>query len=286
MDAKIEMMSRDGHLNEEVTALFVDALMQKKKPDVPQEVLEHVDTCPDCKNSIIDIVTFLGNPDATDRKPIKRRKSHPNGKYYVYRGRIAAAITAFAVLLSVYLVFLNNPTLLDTNDSITNQSNQAISNTPQTPGNNQKQNPLSHSTIQPKPTPHSTKRVTRLSPKEQTNHQANAAFQVNPNLENMIGSPVRGSMFEAVTPKNNTIVRPDGNSLDPVRFSWKEPLPIPHTLKIVTNSNREIYRFKVKKDSFVFNDKLEPGLYYWKLENTSELLYVGKFQVGQPDKNN
>jgi hypothetical protein len=89
----------------------------------------------------------------------------------------------------------------------------------------------------------------------------------------MIGSRLRSGLFEALTPKNNSVLT------IPIQFSWKQKFLTPHTLKIVDNMNEVLYQYPVKGNSFEFKQDLEPGLYYWKIENQNELLHVGKFLV-------
>jgi hypothetical protein len=106
-----------------------------------------------------------------------------------------------------------------------------------------------------------------------TAHLPDLQYQVNTNLENMIGSRLRSGLFEALTPKNNSVLT------IPIQFSWKNEFLTPHTLKIVNNMNDLLFQYPVKGNSFEFTGNLQPGLYYWKIESQNELLHVGKFFI-------
>jgi hypothetical protein len=65
----------------------------------------------------------------------------------------------------------------------------------------------------------------------------------------------------------------------PILFVWKTQESGPFTVKILSNTEKVSKSMRVEKSRLLFTGKLNPGLYYWKLECKDELLYVGKFMV-------
>ena len=62
-----------------------------------------------------------------------------------------------------------------------------------------------------------------------------------------------------------------------VSFDWKREGTAALTLSVVDNRGKTIYRTQVDGVPFKLKQSLRPGLYYWKLQDDNELLYVGKF---------
>jgi hypothetical protein len=67
-----------------------------------------------------------------------------------------------------------------------------------------------------------------------------------------------------------------------VHFQWDSTSRPPFTL--VTMSNGGVVREEVTltEPQYTLKERLENGLYYWKLVAEGELLYVGKFLVRRP----
>ncbi|MBK8705205.1 MAG: hypothetical protein IPN33_17645 [Saprospiraceae bacterium] len=92
----------------------------------------------------------------------------------------------------------------------------------------------------------------------------------------MIVSTMRSGGFEVTAPANSdTIARAEA-----LRFAWKNAPEGELTLIILTNKEKEVHRSSVTAANYYsFEAKLTPGLYYWKLEDASDLLHVGKFYI-------
>ena len=272
----------NDHLNDESSALVVEALLQGKMSAVPEDVLSHVEACRECKDSIMEMVAFRGNPDSAGQlkeKLSKRAKARQDWQFY--RGKIAAVFIAAAVLVGAYFFISDNPQLLDWLKSGSRTTNGVQKNQPLiNPANTESTQPGSH-TGEKKLFPGTDNMSNGMSEKTKpaeskpkNGHAQVSRFQVNPNLENMTGSRLRSGGFEVLSPDNGSILQ------FPIHFSWKKDLSEPHSLKIVDNKNSVLYTYSVKGTSFDFNESLPRGLYYWKLESQNELLYVGKFFIG------
>ena len=98
-------------------------------------------------------------------------------------------------------------------------------------------------------------------------------FKVNPNLEYMINSQSRNISIPIISPKNNSTFEKE------IKFSWEPTKNKNLQIKILDNKNNVLLQYSVKKNEFLLKEQLYPGLYYWKLENQSDLLYVGKFYI-------
>lgn len=271
----------DGHANDHALALLADSLVTDEKEyeaadpgaappkEIPGEVLDHVDQCSLCKDKILDVVMFMRNPEAVPAQ-IQPKQATPEKEHFplsmpqrdrtFYTGKIAAVFAACAVMIGAYFLVFNNSSEI------------------------QKLQPTARSTapeIQPIPAvqPDSSQTTTASKPKKAAppSTKKNTAprvtrFDVNPTLENMIGSRLRSGTFEAVTPPDNSIVA------GIIHFSWKKKLEKIHTLKIVNNRNTVLFTYQIDGSAMDIEEDLEPGLYYWKVENDNELLYVGKFR--------
>jgi hypothetical protein len=76
-----------------------------------------------------------------------------------------------------------------------------------------------------------------------------------------------------VSPKNNAVVSQE------ILFEWNVQDGGLVSVTILSNREDVLKNVKLKRSKFFFSGKLNPGLYYWKLEREDELLYVGKFFV-------
>jgi hypothetical protein len=277
MEARQEqvLITDEGHLSDESAALMVEALLHQEITHVPEIILTHVEACRGCKDKIMEVVTFLRSPDsAGELKQKLLKKAKYRQDWHFYRGKIAAVFVVFALLAGVYFFIYKNPSFSSwfLAGPAADQQHQEVrvETTAPTTGTS----PGEKKTV----IDQGIKDVNEIKAnvgKRKNGHSAVSRYRVNPNLENMIGSRVRSGLFEVLGPGNGSVIK------EPIRFSWKKPLLSPHTLKIVNNKNQVLYTYTVQGNWFDFNETLVPGLYYWKLENQNELLYVGKFFIGR-----
>lgn len=266
------------HVSDHMLALLADSLVMDENgappPEVPGDVLDHVDTCNQCKDKIMDVVLFMRNPEATPAQPAKPSTplkplkpvtdtfplTVPQRDRSFFTGKIAAVFVACAVMVGAYFLVFNDPNQVKKLNGNSGIGTQEVS---------QELGEIQADAVKPAE-PVSTKKASRTAAKKNT-VQRIGTFDVNPTLENMIGSRLRSGTFEAVTPPDNSEV--DGI----IHFSWKKKLEKVLTLNIVDNRNRVLYTYRVDGPAIDVEEDLKPGLYYWKVENENELLYVGKF---------
>ena len=259
MNSKNNELFYRGHLNDYSTALYVDSLLDDDKSNLTEEIFLHVQECPACKNNILDIFLFSKNPESTpvDKLPqflldIKiKQKKQPGTSSFAFR--IAAMFIIAVLFLGIYFIIfkknsINNKTSMNTKNEIRLEQKNFTEK-----GSEEE-------------TEHDSKSRTKLESRESN-------FKSNQNLEYMIGSQSRSRDINVISPKNYTDV--EGK----IFFRWESFEKKILQLKILNNKNRILFEFSVDGNSFIFKENLNPGLYYWKLEDQKELLYVGKFIV-------
>lgn len=241
------------HLTEEGVALYVDALLLQRVEELPSSLRNHVENCLECEIQIMGVYEL-----SKKVTPIAAYKPHPyfdrNNKgnkiyepvtrYGVYSYRIAAAVGGAALLAAGYYAL--------------------ISGSAKTPVTALQQNTPPQQTV-------------TEQPKTNTAAQENALlladnFSVSPNLEDLVHGEFRSTTVEVTSPSMEQKLN------KPIVFQWND-INEPVTIKILTNKERQIVSSAVKGNSYTYKKKLEPGLYYWKLETDKDLLHVGKFLV-------
>lgn len=265
-----DIFPENVHISDDAAALTADAIVHGQISTVPEQILTHVEHCVECKDKIIDVVMILRNPDLEKDIMITTEKNRRK-KIFYYPMRIAAIFTVFALMLSAYFFITTHPKAFHnavTDSQNYETKNQGISNTSNlsTNGSYNTNNENAPTLIQ----------KDNFRENLATLEERQSSFKVNPNLENMIGSQLRGNVPEVLSPLNNEIVK------CPIRFSWKKELVTPIILEIVNNKNKILFSFSVKGSYFDFNNELPKGLYYWKLVSKNESIFVGKFFIGQP----
>jgi hypothetical protein len=277
MEAKQEhvLVTAEGHLSDEAAALMVEALLRQEITHVPEIILTHVEACRGCKDKIMEVVTFLRNPDsAGELKQKLLKKAKYRRDWHFYRGKIAAVFVVFALLAGVYFFIYKDPSFITRflAGPAANKQHQKVRTETPAPTTEIRANEKKAAVDQ------GIKDINEIKAnvgRRKNGRSPASRYRVNPNLENMIGSRVRSGLFEVMGPENGSVIK------EPIHFSWKKALVSPHTLKIVNNKNQVLYTYPVQGSWFDFNETLASGLYYWKLESQNELLYVGKFFIGR-----
>ncbi len=100
-------------------------------------------------------------------------------------------------------------------------------------------------------------------------------FEENEELEPLVGNQIRSSGTADFKPAlDYTVVLKQQ-----IDFSWADKGNGPYTLIILNNRGEEKARFSTTTSSLRYLNNLPQGLFYWKLENEDDLLYVGRFKV-------
>lgn len=97
-------------------------------------------------------------------------------------------------------------------------------------------------------------------------------------FENLISSSYRSQDIKVISPAMEQHYSANGTLV----FKINQPTPSPFTIKIYTNKGNKLHEIEdIATDTYMFEKKLSQGLYYWKLEEDDDLLFVGKFFVLQ-----
>lgn len=268
----------NGHLNDEMTARYADAVFDGGTEGLrlPEEALRHVEECVDCKDRILELSLFLRNPDAgeidrSDRREILTEApwgTQTRRHWYRYPMRIAALFFVTALLVSTYFFVYKDGSAV--RDLLSRSPEKEASQPLQ--GDRDGKMPQE---IKTTPGADDSQEPSVKQPASKRNGHVPPNFRVNPNLESMIGTRYRSVSVQVLSPRDNTTLTVG----DDIAFEWKLTTPGPVTFKVLDNRNREACRYEVRDGRFTLNERLGPGLYYWKLEDHQDLLYIGKFSI-------
>ena len=103
-----------------------------------------------------------------------------------------------------------------------------------------------------------------------------ANFTPSPNLEDLVGSNFRAASVTVESPSNGQAVT--GN----IMFRWRARGTTAFKVRVLTNSEKEVFQVTTDRHSVLYDKPLDPGLYYWMLLEDGELVHVGKFTVPVP----
>jgi hypothetical protein len=103
-------------------------------------------------------------------------------------------------------------------------------------------------------------------------------FRPHPALENLVGAQVRSGYFRLLTPAAGAGIG-TGN---PVDFTWETAIRHPLELIIMDNRGNTAFRSHptTEKKIAVPAGVLTNGLYYYKILDDNEIVFVGKFTIG------
>jgi hypothetical protein len=264
-------LDEEMHLQEETLALVVDALLEKRAPQLPVGILDHVENCSCCQARILETFAYLKNPLAEPATARIQSMFLSKKRGALIRmplaGRVAATLFVGALLAAVYFSFSRNDSLFSPAD----RGVQSLNDRNKTAAF--KQNPDPSRPIKTK----------NILPKQKETFSGNARgksagknndFAINHNLEFMVDSRSRSFIVEVYSPVNNS------SQTEGIMFSWREFGHEPLNLVILNNRNETVFKTPVSNGHYQCSDKLPAGCYYWKLESANELYYVGKFFVG------
>lgn len=236
------LFREDRHLSHQGVALYVDALKLERIADLPQELVQHVELCYECKAEITGLFSLVKEETYFHEEP------HPtfiNARATWFKSVPVWSRAAAAVILVVgagallYRLVPSTPPVPQTAAANRVAADSAPSRTTEPSG---PRDPL--------------------------------AFAESPALETLVDGTLRSSAAEGVFPPNGATVRTG------TVFSYREAEGRRST-ELVFLSNKEIVvrTAKMQGGRYVLREPLPPGLYYWKLIGAGELLHVGKFIV-------
>ncbi len=102
------------------------------------------------------------------------------------------------------------------------------------------------------------------------------AYRVNPELENLTNDVFRSETVVIKKPAVEETVQ------NPVRLEWNCSVKDTFTVIILDNKGQVVFTDTARGGVLTVSRKLPKGLYYWKLENSEDLLAIGKFNISDP----
>jgi hypothetical protein len=258
--------SNKDHLNDEGVSLYVDAFLFDKQEKLPESILQHVEDCKQCKMSILEVYDLNKENKTISFKehPFFNRKQKVRPLYSTIKIIAAASVLLFIVLFSLNKINNNkNKSLVKGIEAIKGKH---------LPGSKIF---FPHDSLKNN-TPDSGETPPEINEEKQYSQN----FKESPVLESFIETGLRSEDLEIISPKNNKSFK----FKEKLRFKWET-----ESLKIITieiwhfkdNIDKKILERTSENNKLIINNKLVPGLYYWKLISDDELIYVGKFFVGQ-----
>ena len=246
-----DLTASDGHLTEEGIACYIDAVRSERCSDLPGSILEHVSECESCKADIVGTIYLI-----VDR-PFEKQEVLPSLGYRSDKPRWravtayrTAAVLLVAVGIGILIYFFDHP--------------------------EEDRRPLVKPRIHAQTEPIETRETSTpavLSPDTLGFFADN--FDISPNLESLASSELRSSSLRISSPKYGSVVSSE------ILFEWDGEEEGPFTIDVLTNRDSTIYTRVVTDRRLLFRGRLTRGVYYWKLANERDLLYVGKFVVNQ-----
>ncbi len=277
------------HLNDEQIALYVDALCADKTDDLSPEILSHIEDCKSCHRQAIDLYSILDDVDYTNvgAHPTFDKKAAKVFSMPRLLMRLAAAVA----LLVVAFYFFNKGTDLDGPGDIVKEETPAENTDIAKEPKNKEEKILQKRDINisekeeiiVKDAP-----VKVAAPKQETPQPKSiipadnqnvrelyaANFQPSEEWEEMRNEAVRSTSFEVLQPKSATVFKLNTK----ITFQWEGANESRYII-VMNNKGAEVHKAKVITNTFDFDLKLNPGLYYWKLDSDDDLLHVGSFTV-------
>lgn len=238
----MKLFGENLHLNEEGVALYVDALKLNTVEQLPEPVLEHVSECATCKLNIEGLFQLLEEVETPKEQHSFFRQGlilESLNRSFFYR--IAAVLLVGFGLYGIIRVGLPRRDRGKIEGSTQNIS------------------------------PSST--GIDSSSKGTVKSFLSDNYAVSPEFEGLIGVHYRSSDIEVESPTVGERIH------GKVAFKWARGEKEKIILKIINNKGKEVFLVQTNENGYEFSRTLDRGLYYWRLETTDELLYVGKFLV-------
>ena len=250
---------KNGHLTDEGIALYSEALRLDKIKQLPKSVHEHITMCDACHLEAMALYAIIAEKDYKSLGNHPFFEKQPASTLYI---RLTYA--ALAVAASIFaLLYFNTREDLSPSSTPNSQPTQAVVD--------------SSTQIQPIQTPKAEipqpEKKPAPAPPEQEQLALN--FEISENLEGLVGEYTRSGAILVESPLPEAAFKVGQF----ISFAWQLEESEPIRLIIVNNLEKEILSLPLKTEQYQYKVNLPEGLYYWKLENEDDLLYVGKFFV-------
>jgi hypothetical protein len=244
------LYARDGHLNEEGVALYVDALKLERTAELPRETRMHVSQCQRCRKEITGLFALLTDADYSGAVPHPFFEGGSRGERWRIPEFLRVAAAVAAVVGAALVVYYLSTQSEDDGPATAQHAERAVEE-----GNEV------------------TSDTTYFRAPEAGGELLAENFAELADLEDLVNADRRAASIHSVSPRIGEVVG------DPVVFRWSPETQGPVYLEILDNREEVIHSGQVLSLPYVVQKPTTPGLYYWKLVGNEELVLVGKFLV-------
>lgn len=233
------------HLSESQISIYAEALRNHSEEKLPANILEHVEECLQCKHEVLEIVSILSDIEEAEKfKPQAVIRSN----FFYWK----AAVVIFILLVPGYfLLTVHKHEKVETaftTENVFAEPNNA---------------PLA-----------SDKKSSAIQNLKQNDLAANDIYAPIPEYDEMCGENFRSDKFFDVTSPSLS-----AESKGKIKFDISFKNKIERTITIFNNKNEQVFYQMFNQDVIVIEHSFPPGLYYWKLETPSDLIYISKFTI-------
>jgi len=255
--------SSDNHLTEQGIAACAEALLEGNMENLLPELQVHLENCESCRREVVELYGLVATmppdsfetseQDGAEQAPAAPRAAIPVHPAWRWSLVALTALLAFWVFRNTQQSQLPQPPQLEK----TTPAPEQLLN----PGQKQDR-PVAE-----------TKKAPQTAPEAKEEALLAANFVPDDQLESLSGEVYRSNGFAALSPSIRQVFSPGSEIL----FQWKQEGLTSLQLIVLDNLGKELIRREVSGSDFTWTSPKRPGLYYWKLESTEDLLYTGNF---------
>ncbi|MEL6559362.1 MAG: hypothetical protein AAFQ94_14320 [Bacteroidota bacterium] len=276
---------QDGHLNDTAILLYVDGLKLGKTDLLPEELLNHVSECEECRLKIFEYYEFVNEDDVTTPHPyFSKNEDTVQPKSISIKPFLIAASVAL-LLATCFFVFFNDdkdPGISYSGNQFKDKDSVQLNVDPVTKDSlhiaakdsatSQPTDIKDDETVVPDKTP-------KIQEKNPINRVNEIETQYIALLDNQI-QKARSRGISITSPKIDAIVR------ESLKFEWtgssSDTLAI-SIFNIETQKNPDILKIAPGNNSVTIKHNYSNGLYYWNMKlligNRKKQIALGRFII-------
>ncbi|MCB0651846.1 MAG: hypothetical protein KDC85_11275 [Saprospiraceae bacterium] len=260
-------VDKKTHLTEEAIARYAEAMQLDQLENLDISYIDHVENCPDCHLQVVELFVLLQQIDEKE----KADKTAAKARTAIIRPFYRLALVASVAGLAIFLYFNDQkPPHFAPADPVAQEDAAPIPSATQPPAIKP---PLTRETS-PEATIPSTSESRKRQPSSTVDQYA-SHFVPSDDYEALVGTDLRSVPLEIINPKPSSHFIPG----EMITFSWDIKNSDLLYITILNNREDNITRQEIIDSTFTISSIMQPGLYYWKLENETEILHVGKFFI-------
>lgn len=259
-----------SHLDAESISRYAEAMYSGNMETLAAPLVSHVENCAQCHGEVVELFTILNKLEPDANAPKAKSKA---AKVFSLNPVLRLALVASVAALAIFTYFQLSPATQNkgTSEIATDTTSSTKIGEPQLV---EKNKPVQEVTTPSASNP--KENDIKNFPSQPSPEQLFAAnFIPADDFEALIGTTFRSNNINVLSPEPGRHFQKE----ELITFSWD--LKNSEFLYITILNNREeiVFRQEISVAKYETAKISTPGLYYWKLENEEELLYVGKFHI-------